>query len=88
MEEHSRLGLKFKGLFSYMHLLHHTVEIMHKHILCKLFKLLAEIICTLERGKRYLYLHELNYWINPSSLAKIKDSLFLSPQSLDQEEII
>lgn len=79
MEECSRLGLKFKGMFSYTHLLHQTVEIMHKHILCKLFRLLAEIICTLERGKRYLYLHEYNYWINPSSLAKIKESLSLSP---------
>lgn len=87
MEEHSRIGLKFRGMFSYMHLLHQTVEIMHKHILGKLFRLLAEIICTLERGKRYLYLHEHNYWINPSSLAKIKDSLSLSPHSLDWEEI-
>lgn len=87
MEEHSRLGLKFKGMLSYMHLFHQTVEIMHKHILCKLFRLLAEIICTLERRKRYLYLHEHNYWINPSSLAKIKDSLSLSPHSLDREEI-
>lgn len=83
MEEHSRLGLKFKGMFSYIHLLHQTVEIMHKHTLCKLFMLLAEIICTLERGKRQLYLHEHNYWINPSSLAKIKDSLSLSPHTLD-----
>ena len=87
MEEHSRLGLKFKEMFSYTHPLNRTVENMHKHTLCKLFMLLAEIICTLERGKRYLYLHEHNYWINPPSLAKIKDSLSLSPHSLDPEEI-
>lgn len=87
MEEHSRLGLKFKGMFSYIHPLNRTVENMHKHTLCKLFMLLAEIICTLERGKRYLYLHEHNYWINPPSLAKIKDSLSLLPHSLDPEEI-
>lgn len=87
MEERSRPGLKFKGMFSYTHLLHQTVEIMHKHILCKLFRLLAEIICTLERGKRYLYLHEHNYWINPSSLAKIKESLSVSPHSSDQQGI-
>lgn len=87
MEEHSRLGLKFKGMFSYTHPFNRTVENMHKHTLCKLFTLLAEIICTLEREKRYLYLHEHNYWINPSSLAKIKDSLSLSPHSLDPEEI-
>lgn len=87
MEEHSRLGLKFKGMFSYIHL-NRTVENMHKHTLCKLFMLQAEIICTLARGKRYLYLHEHNYWINPPSLAKIKDSLSLPPHSLDPEEIL
>jgi len=87
MEEHSRLGLKFKGMFSYIHPLNRMVENMHKHTLCKLFMLLAEVICTLERGKRYLYLREHNYWINPPSLAKIKDSLSLSPHSLDPEEI-
>lgn len=65
MEEHSRLGLKFKGMFSYIHSLNRTVENMHKHTLGKLFMLLAEIICTLEREKKYLYLHEHNYWINP-----------------------
>lgn len=85
--EESRLGLKFKGMFSYIHPLNRAVENMHKHTLCKLFMLLAEIICTLERGKRYLYLHEHNYWINPPSLAKIKDSLFVLPHSLDPEEI-
>lgn len=87
MEEHSRLGLKFKGMFSYIHPHNRTVENMHRHTLCKLFMLLAEIICTLERGKRYLHLHEHNYWINPPSLAKIKDALSLSAHSLDPEEI-
>lgn len=87
VEEHSRLGLKFKGMFSYIDPLNRTVENMHKHTLCKLFMLLAEIICTLERGKRYLYLPEHNYWINPPSLAKIKDSLSLLSHSLEPEEI-
>lgn len=87
VEEHSRLGLKFKGMFSYIDLLNRTVENMHKHTLRKLFMLLAEIICTPERGKRYLYLPEHNYWINPPSLAKIKDSLSLPPYSLGPEEV-
>lgn len=87
VEEHSTLGLKFTGMFSHIDHLNRTVENMHKHTLCKLFMLLAEIICTLERGKRYLYLPEHNYWINPPSLAKIKDSLSLPPHSLEPEEI-
>lgn len=87
MQEHSRLGIKFKEMFSYIYSLNRTVENMHKHTLCKLFMFLAEIICTLERGKRYPYLCEHNYWINTPSSAKIKDSLSLSPHSLQSEEI-
>lgn len=87
MQEHSSLGIKFKGMFSYIYPLNRTVENVHKHTLCKLFMFLAEIICTLERGKRYPYLHEHNYWINTPSSAKIKDSLSLSPHSLQSEEI-
>lgn len=74
-------------MFSCILPLNGTVENMHKHTLCKLFMPLGEIICTLERGKRYLYLHERDYWINPSSLAKIKEPHSLSPHSLDPEEI-
>lgn len=87
MQEHSSLGIKFKGMFSYIYPLNRTVENVHKHTLCKLFMFLAEIICTLERGERYPYLHEHNYWINTPSSAKIKDSLSLSPHSLQSEEI-